>query len=1202
MKRFQIITFILVLISFNGFSQVSLQNLKVEYEETPLGIDIKKPRFSWQMNVADELRGYYQTAYSLTVKDEWGNEVWNTGAVKSNESLNILYDGQDLQAATKYNWEVNVIDQKGESHQASSWFETGLMNSNPNLQAWDGADWIGGTSEDLVLYSQALSVYKVFYKIKLDSESESSKAAFVFGANDFRLMDKNKNILGVEVGKDESYFSFELDISEVDETEEGLAKLNIYRVGYSPNDAANKALYSFDISKSLINEQNKYDWHEVYFEMNFGKCMIYLDGKAEANNINPDKNAPPWLDVKGSNLNPHGDQGGDQIAYPMLGDIGFKLEKNQKAYFSELAVMNFRAPSNDLFNENLEGESYNGIFQSDDLSVKDDSYVVGNADKDVLIIANPDKNSMPMLRTTFSSEEKEIAKARLYVTARGIYEMYINGERIGDDYFNPGLTQYNKTHMYQTYDITDQIKKGKNAVGAMLGEGWWSGNLSYRGYNWNYFGDRQSLLAKMVITYADGSTQTVVTEPKTWKYFNNSPIIYGSYFQGEVYDARKEALIAGWSSSDYDDSNWKSVVKIPLEGTAYIKESNDESAFNYDDLQIIGQLGNNAKIVKTLTAQSVEEVRPGVFVYDMGQNMVGFPQIKISGKSGDMVSLRYAEMKYPNLPEHKNYVGMIMMENIRAALTTDKWILKGGEETIKPTFTFHGFRYIEITGIKKAIPKEDVKGLVVSSIENLASSYETSNQQVNRLWKNITWSFRGNFLSIPTDTPARNERMGWNGDINVFAKTATYLGNVDQFLRRHLLANRELQSKNGRFPDIAPVGTGFGGTLWGSAGVTIPWEVYQQYGDLKILEENYDAMKAYVDFLESRQNAEGILDEGPLGDWLSPEGYKNDNSMIWTAYQIYDLMILTESAKLLGKNEDAKKYAEKHQQRKDFFNKTYVDPTTHKTIHSGYSGMSLAAKPEDYSFEKGGFVDSQASYAIPLALGAFKDEYETDIAKHLAETVKRKNVDHMGKSRPEYSLMTGFIGTATMAPALSEFGYDQAAYSLLQQDSYPSWLYSVKNGATTIWERLNSYTVEDGFGGNNGMNSFNHYSFGAIGSWMYNYSLGIQRAEPGFKSFILQPTPDPTGEMNWTKGYYDSMYGRIESEWKIEGIQLNYKTTVPANATATLYLPATSQKVVKESSKKASKVNGIEFVKFENGKAVYKLSAGKYEFTSEINY
>ena len=1213
-----------------GSSGVTLTDLRVEYTSTPLGMDVLSPRFSWQMIAPEGTRGYAQTAYRIKVTDPEGKVEWDTQKVVSEVSLGIHYAGTPLEAATRYHWSLKVWDQNGASSSETSWFETGLMNADGDLAAWDGAEWIGGGPEDLVFFSHYLSVLKLEYNLQLDRNSKSTKAAFVFGANDSRLMDRNKNIYNIESAENESYIKFELDISQVDGTENGLARLSIYRVGYHPEDKPGVPFQSYEIPMTLINNDNKYDPHHIYAESVFGVINIFLNGKDEENKIikSDGPNLGPFSS-DGVNLNPVG-RGGDYICFPMLAEIGFSVQSGQKAYFSNIKVTNYRYPSNALFEGcPVESTSKTEIDSTDifqkaainagfGLAIDNGTYVLDGGPNGYFLVADPSRNSMPMLRTEFAAEDKQIDGARLYVTARGIYEIYINGERIGWDYFNPGLTQYNITHMYQTYDVTDLIDPGEeNAMGAILGEGWWSGNITFSGENWNCFGDRQSLLAKLVITYSDGSTGVVVTNNRDWKYYSNGPVIYGSFFQGEVYDATREAAIEGWHSPGYDDSAWKNAMEVPLEGTAFRGEAISldgvTTNFNYDKFSLIGQIGENARVVDTLTAQSMEEVRPGVYVYDMGQNMVGVPRIQIDGDTaGRKVTMRYAEVRYPELPEYRDNVGMIMIENIRAALAQDIYILKGGEEIIQPRFTFHGYRFIEITGIEKAMPLDAVQGLVISSIGELNAYYKTSNQKVNRLWENIVWSTRGNFLSIPTDCPQRNERMGWSGDISVFSRTATYVADVDQFLARHMRAMRDLQRDNGWFSDVAPIGNGFGGILWGSAGITVAWEIYQQYGDKGLLLDHYDAMKRYLDYLSTRIDPDtGVVNEGPLGDWLSPEGNKNDNSLLWCAYYIYDLEIMAMIAELLGKSEDAASFRNKYQERKAHFNKTYVDKDTRKTMKSKFitAGFgppgAVASDPQTPMAGSSGvreLIDTQVSYAVPLALGVFSDENISYAAEHLAAACSRPNMDDSGEIRPEYSLMTGFIGTAWISKALSENGYSDIAYRLLQQDSYPSWLYPVDQGSTTIWERLNSFTVEEGFGGNNSMNSFNHYSFGAVGSWMMAHSLGIERDQnsPGFKHFILKPEPDHTGEMTWAKGYYDSICGRISSAWAVNNGILTYETTVPANTTATLYLPAASENAVTENGKSAAEAEGVTFISFQQGKAVYEVKSGSYEFSSSL--
>ncbi|GAB3742599.1 glycoside hydrolase family 78 protein [Spirosoma lituiforme] len=1200
MKLLLLFLFCLLSVSETVFADVSIDGLAVDYQPTPLGIDQATPHFSWQMKALDTRRNYAQTAYQLLVTDSKNQLVWDSKKVNSDRSHGIEYAGKPLRPTTRYAWKVVVWDNTGKMTTQASWFETGLMN--PTMAAWSGARWIGGGDADLVLYSHYLSVFKAQFGVQLDRDTESRKAAFVLGANDRRLMNKDLNIMGMANGKNQSYIAFELDISSVTDAPAGVARLNIYRVGYAKTDRADRPFKTLDIPQQLINQTNKYEKHTVLVTCNFGLFELFVDGQEEANKLKENSEGPPSrFGPRGINLNPVG-SGNNFISFPMVADIGFSVPENQSAHFSQVEIRNFRFPSNALFTEKLDSQPYKGIFSSKNLSVSNGQYAVKGG---ALITADPSRNAAPMLRNTFTTQSKPITSARLYVTARGIYELYLNGNRVSNDYFNPGLTQYNKHHMYQTYEVTKALKAGqKNAIGAWLSEGWWSGNITYSGESWNYFGDRQSLLSKLVITYTDGTEQVIVSDPNQWKFFADGPVRYGSFFQGEVYDATKEALVTNWSTPAYTDAGWKSAVEVPLEGTAYKGTFTDfmgrPSSLDYTDFKLVGQLGDNARSVKTMPAQNVTEVRPKVFVYDMGQNMVGFPQIRIKkGKKGQIITMRYAEVKYPNLADYKDNTGMVMMENIRAALTQDQYTLKGGDELIQPRFTFHGYRYLELTGVDQAVPVADVKGLVISSISALSSQYETSNELVNKLWQNITWSLRSNFLSIPTDTPARNERMGWSGDISVFSKSATYLTNADLFLRRHLLAMRDVQAENGRFTDVAPLGGGFGGTLWGSAGIVVAWETYRQYGDVQLLKEHYDAMKRYIQFLETKVDKDtGILNEGPLGDWLSPEGNKNDNTLFWMAYFAYDLDIMTKVATLLNKPDDAALFAKRHIDIKATWNDIYLDKATHKTVKSGVKTGFMgppSQQEQTQKSDKGQLIDTQASYAIPLALNVFADQNKPFASAHLNEAIARRNKDDEGVERPAYSLMTGFIGTASITDALSESGHSATAYQLLQQKDYPSWLYSVVNGATSIWERLNSYTVDNGFGGNNSMNSFNHYSFGAVAAWMYGHSLGIQRhpQKAGFKEIVLRSEPDPGKKMTFAKGYYDSVYGRISSEWAWAGANWHYKTSIPANTSATLYLPAERISQIRENGKSIAAWKGVSQ---ENGLVSIPLGSGTYSF------
>ena len=456
------------------------------------------------------------------------------------------------------------------------------MDPAPDSSAWGGARWIGGGNEDLVLYAPYLAIFDVKYALTI--APGSTRASFVYGANDSRLMDKYKNIYQVENAKDQSYIKLELDISGVDGTPAGKASsMSTARDTRIPTTRLSR-LKTFDVSTEVINNSNKNAEHVIEFHSTFGQIALSIDGNATFAGAAPEASAggrrggaQGGFGGRGGapnsvNLNPVG-SGGNYIPFGMLCDIGFSVAPGQNATFREVTVRNNRFPNNILFQEDLAAGPYKGIFADSvpagsGFSVANGRYVLAGGGKGLFLVRNPSRNSTPMLRTTFKTSGKAVEGARLYVTARGIYEMYLNGKRVGDDYYNPGLTQYNVTHMYQTYDVTSMIRSGDNAMGAMLGEGWWSGLLSF-GNIWNHFGDRQSLLAKLVITYKDGTSDVITTNPRTWKYFGNGPLVYSSLDFGEIYDAARERAVEGWTTAAYDDGKWKSAAVVPLEGTTF---------------------------------------------------------------------------------------------------------------------------------------------------------------------------------------------------------------------------------------------------------------------------------------------------------------------------------------------------------------------------------------------------------------------------------------------------------------------------------------------------------------------------------------------------------------------------------------------------------------------------------------------------------
>ena len=1184
---------LLLFAATGGLTAQSVTGMEVEYSSVPLGIDVATPRFSWRLEQEDDVRGLAQQAYRIVVTREGGETVWDSGTVRSGTALGIPYAGEALQPMQRYGWTVTVYNnQEGES-QGSSWFETGLLDTGRS--AWAGAEWIGAGDDAMILQSQYLSAFRINYSVQVDRDARDRRASLVYGANDIRLLDPYKNLFGLENARDSSYVRLELDLNAAP------ARLRIFRAGYHPDDRPDVPLFTIEVPDSVIAADATFAPHDIEIASVFGNTQLYVNG-VQVGADRDDFYRGGWGRA-GLVVNPNGST--DVIGYPMLADIGFAVPPTGSANFTEVRVRNFREPANVLWQEEPADGGYTGRFAglgNEALTVDGDGYHLRGGNHGAMVVTDPSHAAVPMLRTTFAVRPA-VARARLYVTARGVYEVFLNGQRVGEDWFNPGLTQYERTHMYQTYDVTDLLAAGgDNAIGAWLGEGWWSGNYTFEGSNWNYFGDRQSLLARLVIDYADGTRQEVVTDDD-WRVYSEGPLRYGSFFQGEVYDARRDAVVEGWSTVGYDDAAWAAAEVVPLEGTAFLGKNHDYQV-SYDSLQLLGQIGENARVVDTLTALSVEEVRPGVYVYDMGTNMVGVPLIELGEQPADRdIWLRYAEVLYPDLPAYGEKVGMIMVENLRAAFVHDHYITRAGANTIAPRFTFHGYRYLEITGIEAPLPVEAVRGLVISSIHEVAADYVTSNDNVNQLFTNILRSQYGNFLSIPTDCPQRNERMGWSGDISVFGRTATYFSDADQFFRRHLLGMRDAQVDRGRFPDVAPAYDAFGGMLWGSAGITLPWEVWQQYGDTALLREHYPAMREYMDYLATGIDPESnVMTAGVLGDWLSPEGNQNDNSLLWEAYYIFDLRIMAGVAQVLGDARGAEAYGAQLAARRKHFVATYLDPASYRTVRSGHVMQSWGAPPPEQQAKtlngKPNFVDTQVSYALPLALGVVEGAVADSLAARLAEVVARRNEDDGGVEQPAYSLMTGFIGTAWISKALSDHGYSDVAYRLLLNEQYPSWLYPVTQGATSIWERLNSYTIEDGFGDNNSMNSFNHYSFGAVGQWLIAHSLGIQRGEPGFRHFVLRPEPDPSGRLKEAAGHYDSPYGRIAAGWTQDGDALTYTVTVPPNTTATLELPASGPDDVREGDGPAAEATGVQYAEYAGGRAVYRLASGSYVFRS----
>ncbi len=735
----------------------------------------------------------------------------------------------------------------------------------------------------------------------------------------------------------------------------------------------------------------------------------------------------------------------------------------------------------------------------------------------------------PYLRKEFTVATG-VKRAIIYATAQGVYELSLNGQRVSNDVFMPGWTDYKQRIYYTAYDVTDLLKEGPNAIGAILGDGWFRGNISCVGQN--KYGNKLRFKAQLHIDYDNGQSKILTTD-SDWKA-SYGPILESDMQAGEVYDARLE--MPGWNQAGFDQSSWSPIVT----GSS-IKPL------------LQAYPGVPVRAVKELPAVKVTEPTPGTYVFDLGQNFSGWARLKVNGQAGDEVTMIFAEMLKDD--------GSAYTINLRSARAVDTYVLKGGgEEVWEPRFTFHGFRYVQVTGLNEKPTADAITGIVLYSDSPESSSFECSNPMVNKIQENIVWGQRSNYLEVPTDCPQRDERLGWTGDTQVFIRTGCYNQDVSEFFTKWMVDLMDTQNRQGLFGNQAPVFHGHGAAAWACAGIICPWTIYKVYGDTRLIKTHYDAMVRYMD--ACGKDGLGGRKAHTWGDWLAPAG-RPPTALISAAYHAYTTSLMAEMAVALGKIDDATKYNKQFQDIRAHFQKTFV--------------------------KADGKIESelQTAYCMALSFDLLTAAQRKQAEAHLIERIKKDN----------YHLSSGFLGIPILLPTLTDMGRSDIAYRMIQNTTYPSWGYSIEQGATTIWERWNSYSKDKGFGDVK-MNSFNHYSLGACGEWMFRSMLGIETDGAGFKKITMKPE---LGEgITWAKGHYDSIQGRISSDWKIENKTFHWNITVPANTTATVYVPAKDAAAVTESGKAAAEAEGVKFLRMENDRAVYQVAAGTYQFSSSI--
>ena len=725
----------------------------------------------------------------------------------------------------------------------------------------------------------------------------------------------------------------------------------------------------------------------------------------------------------------------------------------------------------------------------------------------------------PMFRKTFKLD-KEISSATAYITAHGMYEAHLNGARIGDAYLTPGWTSYHKRLQYQVFDVTSQVKKGENAVGITLGSGWYRSYLTWY-IKKNLYGKTVGLLFQLEVTFKDGSKELIVSDG-SWKSSTGSIRSAEIYF-GETIDANKEK--EGWSLPAYDDQKWYG-VKVA----------------DYKPDNLIATYNEPIRKQETLTPVKIISTPKGEKVIDFGQNMVGWEKVKLQGNKGDTVRIYHAEV----LDKDGNFY----TDNLREARAVSTYIFSGkGTEVFEPHFTFYGFRYIKVEGVKSDLNPENFNAIVLHSDIEETGKFTSSNALINQLQSNIRWGQKGNFLDIPTDCPQRDERLGWTGDAHAFFRTAAFNRDVKNFFAKWLQDLAADQHADGSVPFVIPdvlAESQSGSSGWADASTIIPWQMYMAYGDKRVLEKQYSGMKAWVNFMRNNSK-ENLWNTGfHFGDWLfyRPDDDRfgisavTDKSLITQCFYAHSTQMLINAAQVLENEADVKEYTDLLQIIKKAFLKEFVTP----------NGRLLSG--------------TQTAYVLALYFDMLPEELRPKIAKMLAENI----------AAYDNHITTGFLGTPYICHVLSRFGFNDVSYKLLLQETYPSWLYPVKSGATTIWERWDGQKPDGTFQTTN-MNSFNHYAYGAIGDWLYREAAGLQDGAPGYNKLVIKPHPG--GGFTHMEAMLMTPYGKAVSGWKIENGQFFMNVVIPANTTATVYIPATSAGQIMEDGKVLSSIKEI---------------------------
>ena len=751
----------------------------------------------------------------------------------------------------------------------------------------------------------------------------------------------------------------------------------------------------------------------------------------------------------------------------------------------------------------------------------------------------------PYFRKEFTTDKK-IQTATAYITSHGMYEATINGQRVGDAYLTPGWTAYQKRLQYQVYDVTSMMNDGPNAIGVMLGNGWYRGIIGFAN-NINYYGKDIALLCQINIKYTDGSIASIVSDA-SWKT-STGAIQYSEIYNGETIDARQEKT--GWTLPGYNDASWVAA-----------------KAANFTKVSLVATVNELVKKQETFSPVKIFTTPAGEKVIDFGQNLVGWVILKARGKAGDKITLSHAEVLDKN--------GNMYLDNLRAAKAENNYILKGGgDEIFEPHFTWQGFRYVRVKGFPGELKADDFVAVALYSDMDTTGTFTSSNQLINQLQHNIQWGQRGNFLDVPTDCPQRDERLGWTGDAQAFSRTASFNMNVNSFFAKWL-KDLEADQVEGRVPFVVPNVLGsnaLNSAGWADVATIAPWNMYLAYGDKGLLANQYSSMKAYVESIR-KVAIDNLWNTGfHFGDWLfyRPDDDNDGRAAVTDKYLIAQCFyanstqLLVNAAKVLGKNDDAAAYTKLLEDIKAAFIKEYLTP----------SGRLVSG--------------TQTAYVLALNFDMLPENLRKQAADRLVE-----NISSYGNH-----LTTGFLGTPYLCHVLTRFGHDDMAYKLLLQENYPSWLYPVKMGATTIWERWDGQKPDSSFQ-TPGMNSFNHYAYGAIGDWMYRKMVGLDtyEDEPGYKH--IKVMPHIGGNFTFASARLKTYYGVAAASWKLDKNTLMLDVEVPANTHATIFIPADDASSISENNVSLAISKDLKIAGKEGEYFKVEVGSGSYHFIATM--